>query len=1168
MAEITQKLGFDVTQGVKALNSLTDATKRLTSSLRELNKVSLGNVSKKLSGLNRGLGNTPKKAAAAQKSMSALGNASGVGAATQQLNGLNNSLGQTQQKAAAAGNSVKSTFAGAFVFGAALSGLRDIVSLLGDAANASKEFQQAIAEVSTISGNVGVDTLTTAVRNLSVEFGKPTVEQAEAAYQAFSNQVVNSASDMSFLTDANKLAIATVSETGDAVNALSSILNTYGQEAGTATQISDVLFKTVEEGRTRMSEFANSLGSVLPLAKESGVSFNEVAAALATITKSGTTTSVAMTQIRGIVSKLLKPTEQMNQAFRSFGATDGPSAIAAAGGLNPLLQKMSEFAAKNGTSLVKMFGRVRGGTGALTLAANEGENFNEVLKKLDSSAGAAQAAFDKIDGSPAREAEKAFNELRVRLEELGDTILPIITKFVQMFNKVIPNAKTMGVAIGGVTIALGLLAAGAANAVIPLGAIVALLGPFGIAAAAVAATTLIAVGVMQQMNKEVQKRIDLSLEESKQAKKTADETVLAEEKKLAAIETSFNETKAFIEDVFSTQLATARESNAKVIASFQGVLDAFADSRSKVIKSITDAIKGADAEIAASAGRLKSAQQELADIKFDDGLKNLTDQGKVAATLSRALKTAAESRRELGSAGLDQEKTKEALEKRATARRQLDDAERRAASTKTTQDDKTVADAKKRFLKQIVRDEKLRAATVKKLRDEELAKVKTVEEAMKKVTAEVQTLGDVVKVQLAILGQMSTGPKEAEIATQTLIKALEKVNELAGKDVTGGLAKKLGGQKGDTENRKGSQQLLEGTAKAVFDTAQIRKNLQDAIGTAPFEALVNIKDQQIKAEVVVDEARTSAKLAALQLTLEEQLAKQALNVPVAIDTNVFDTVTQKLAALFVTATTDINAVFGPQGLFTKSINDSIAGIGELDKAGIEAAKNALENVDKALKENQKTGKDPLDSGQLANVEAQIANAKAIIQTRSEQLELQGQAVENKAGELPAKIDDATTATNNLKTAASKVAPEVAKIGPTAASQIGSINQVATAWKQVTKAAQEAAAAGGGAGAPTQTAFFGKAIHRQTGGFTRGQDRIATSTAPGEFVMNAASTRQFRSQLTAMNAGQKPQFREKGGAVTNVGDINVNIQSSDASDIRGRDVARDLKRELRTRSSSL
>jgi hypothetical protein len=69
-------------------------------------------------------------------------------------------------------------------------------------------------------------------------------------------------------------------------------------------------------------------------------------------------------------------------------------------------------------------------------------------------------------------------------------------------------------------------------------------------------------------------------------------------------------------------------------------------------------------------------------------------------------------------------------------------------------------------------------------------------------------------------------------------------------------------------------------------------------------------------------------------------------------------------------------------------------------------------------------------------------------------------------------------------------------------------------------------------------------------------------------MNSRSSAKFFSELQAMNAGQSPQYRDKGGPVTNIGDINVNVTSDAAEPQLGRQIARDLERELRFKTSTL
>jgi hypothetical protein len=75
-------------------------------------------------------------------------------------------------------------------------------------------------------------------------------------------------------------------------------------------------------------------------------------------------------------------------------------------------------------------------------------------------------------------------------------------------------------------------------------------------------------------------------------------------------------------------------------------------------------------------------------------------------------------------------------------------------------------------------------------------------------------------------------------------------------------------------------------------------------------------------------------------------------------------------------------------------------------------------------------------------------------------------------------------------------------------------------------------------------------------------------SPGEFVVNARSTRKFYSELQAMNAGIRPVYRQDGGTVTTVGDINVTVSGENGAAANGREIAQSIRRELRRGTSSL
>ena len=101
-----------------------------------------------------------------------------------------------------------------------------------------------------------------------------------------------------------------------------------------------------------------------------------------------------------------------------------------------------------------------------------------------------------------------------------------------------------------------------------------------------------------------------------------------------------------------------------------------------------------------------------------------------------------------------------------------------------------------------------------------------------------------------------------------------------------------------------------------------------------------------------------------------------------------------------------------------------------------------------------------------------------------------------------------------------------------------------------------------------TAASGGLAFLAAGGRPRGTDTIPAMLTRGEMVMSAKATRQFASQLTAMNAGSAPSYHSQGGHVTNIGDINVTVEGGGTGRQTARSIATELRRELRRGTSVL
>ena len=127
-------------------------------------------------------------------------------------------------------------------------------------------------------------------------------------------------------------------------------------------------------------------------------------------------------------------------------------------------------------------------------------------------------------------------------------------------------------------------------------------------------------------------------------------------------------------------------------------------------------------------------------------------------------------------------------------------------------------------------------------------------------------------------------------------------------------------------------------------------------------------------------------------------------------------------------------------------------------------------------------------------------------------------------------------------------------------------------ERLASALNQSGGAGGGAGGGDFSGDAGGGGDFQyaaSGGVARrGTDTIPAMLSPGERVMNAASSRQFSSQLQSMNSGMLPVPRSQSGSVTNIGDINVSVKGGDNTHQTAREIAQVLRREIRRGTSRL
>ena len=284
-----------------------------------------------------------------------------------------------------------------------------------------KEFRKNMLEVATISTQV-TDDMTgfmNQVMSITQEIPIKAPEAAKALYSIVSAGH-DGADGMKILEVSAKAAVGGLTETETAADAITTILNAYKMSAEEAGTVSDQLFTTVRLGKTTFGELGASIAQVAPIAAAYGISIDQVLGAVASLTKQGTPTAQAMTQIRAAIQGTAG--ELGDAAFQ--GRT-----------FQEALQLIYEKAGGSASKMKEMLGTDEGLAATLALTGKNAKAAANDLGELQSSLGATEAAFEKMADEAGNQMTLLSNNIQAALRPMGEVILKNISEAAKIINQ-------------------------------------------------------------------------------------------------------------------------------------------------------------------------------------------------------------------------------------------------------------------------------------------------------------------------------------------------------------------------------------------------------------------------------------------------------------------------------------------------------------------------------------------------------------------------------------------------------------------------------------------------------------------------------------------------------------------------------------------------------------
>lgn len=314
------------------------------------------------------------------------------------------------------------------------------------------------------------------ILDLAPAVGVGPKELADALYFITSSGFKGAAA-LKVLKASAQAAAAGLGDTRTVANLVTSAVTAYGEANLSAARATDVLTATVREGKGDPAELANALGENIGVAQKLGISFNEVGAAMSALSLITPDVAQDGTQLSGVMSKLLAPAKQSEEAFQKLGlsVSDLHAEIKEKGLLGTLLD-LKERMKGTGVTAHDLFPEIRSLRGFFNLTGKAADKNVGIFKRLNAATGDTAKALKAAGGTESFKFKQALAELEVAAINVGEALIPIavqiadgVKSMAEAFNNLSPAAQKTVLVIAGILAVIGPL-------VFAIGAVVTVVG--------------------------------------------------------------------------------------------------------------------------------------------------------------------------------------------------------------------------------------------------------------------------------------------------------------------------------------------------------------------------------------------------------------------------------------------------------------------------------------------------------------------------------------------------------------------------------------------------------------------------------------------------------------------------------------------------------------------
>lgn len=282
----------------------------------------------------------------------------------------------------------------------AIAGLRQLGTSLKESAKDALEFHKGFAEINTLipGASKSLGQMERSALNMQAVYGQKQTDEIRGFYDTISNGFAEGAAATSVMNQANKLAVAGVTDVATAGGGLTAVLKAYNLEAKDAALVANDFFVALQKGRTKIPELANNIGTIAPTAAAAGVPLQELFGALAAVSVGGISMDETITAVNRALQTVIKPTDETSKLAEQLGIDFTTTALRSKG-LAGFLVDLAKATENSSEGTSAFFGNIRALKAVLALTNDDLEYYNETMQAFADRTNAVDEGFAEISDS-------------------------------------------------------------------------------------------------------------------------------------------------------------------------------------------------------------------------------------------------------------------------------------------------------------------------------------------------------------------------------------------------------------------------------------------------------------------------------------------------------------------------------------------------------------------------------------------------------------------------------------------------------------------------------------------------------------------------------------------------------------------------------------------------